>query len=562
MTHDPRATDRLLMSTDHDIAFPILYQHDLEALELRGHVKDVRRDDVLFAEGDRNFCFFVVLEGSIEILEHASGTPHTVTVHGAGEFTGDVDMLTGRAALVTGRMAEDGRVLQLNTAELRRAVDELPELGEIILKAFLMRRTLLLSGGFEGVKIVGSRFSADAHRLRDFATRNAVPFTWIDLEMDEQAEALLRQFGVPPSATPIVIERDGQWMSNPSITDFAHYLGLAAEPAPGHVYDLVIVGAGPAGLAASVYAASEGLDVLTLDAVAAGGQAGTSSRIENYLGFPTGISGAELTRNALLQAQKFGACITVPATVTALRVDGGERAVLLDDNTEVRARCVLVASGVAYRKIDVAGLADFDGAGVYYAATDMEARLCRGEDVVVIGAGNSAGQAIVYLSRYAKHVHVLVRGTDLGASMSRYLVDRVEGIDNVTIYRETTVSGVEGTKYLDTVRATTRDGTEHVFHTTSLFLFTGADPKTAWLSRCLELDSKGFVLTGTQLSPAGTTSDAWRVAGRRPFLLETSLPGIFAAGDVRSGSVKRVASAVGEGAMAVSFVHAHIERPV
>jgi len=289
-------------------------------------------------------------------------------------------MLTGRGALVTGRMAEAGRVLQLNTAELRRAVDELPELGEIILKAFLMRRTLLLSGGFEGVKIVGSRFSADAHRLRDFATRNAVPFTWIDLEMDEQAEALLRQFGVPPSATPIVIERDGQWMSNPSVTDFARYLGLGAEPEPGRVYDIVIVGAGPAGLAASVYAASEGLDVLTLDAVAAGGQAGTSSRIENYLGFPTGISGAELTRNALLQAQKFGACITVPATVAALRVDGGERVVLLDNDTEVRARCVLVASGVAYRKIDVVGLADFDGAGVYYAATDMEARLCRGEE--------------------------------------------------------------------------------------------------------------------------------------------------------------------------------------
>lgn len=549
------------MASDHDIAFPVLGTDDLRALTARSRARAVRRGEVLFAEGDRDFCFFVVLQGEIEIVEHSRGTPFTVAVHRPGEFTGDIDMLTGRAALVTARAAEDGQVLALSTAELRRAVEELPELGETIVKAFLMRRTLLLGAGFEGVKILGSRFSPDAHRLRDFATRNAIPFTWIDLEADEQADALLRQFGVPASATPIVFGGDGSWVSNPSLAEFADCAGLGAVLEPDHVYDFVIVGAGPAGLAASVYAASEGLDVLTVDALAAGGQAGTSARIENYLGFPAGISGAELTRNALLQAQRFGARITVPSTVRSLAIEGGDRVVTLEDGTRLRARCVLVASGVNYRRLDVPGLSDFDGAGIYYAATDMEARLCRGEEVVVVGAGNSAGQAIVYLARYATHVHVMVRRPDLGASMSRYLVDRVEGLENVTIHRGAVVVGYEGDGHLSAVAVRTADGSHRTFPTSSLFLFIGADPNTAWLRGCVDLDRKGFVLTGTGLCPATATSERWRAAGRPPFLLETSLPGVFAAGDVRSGSVKRVASAVGEGAMAVSFVHAHIARP-
>lgn len=549
------------MTPEHEIAFPTLSKRELDVLERHGTIRDVTPGEILFTEGERDLCLFAILEGEVEILEHSRGTPHQVVIHGPGEFTGDIDTLTGRAALVTGQMIKAGRVIQVGNVNLRRAVDELPEMGERIMKAFLMRRTLLLDEGFVGVRIVGSRFSPDAHRLRDFATRNGVPFTWIDLETDQDAEALLRQFDVPVSATPIVIERGGKWVSNPSTAEFARHIGLSATPPPGHVYDLIVVGAGPAGLAASVYAASEGLDVLTLDGVAAGGQAGTSTRIENYLGFPTGISGTDLTRNALLQAQKFGACITVPALATRLHLDGGERIVALNDGTEVRSRCVLVASGVEYRKIQVDRIADFDGAGVYYAATDMEARLCRGEDAVVVGAGNSAGQAIVYLSRYARHVHVLLRGNDLGVSMSRYLVDRVEGIENVTVHRQTQVSGLEGDSHLELVRAKTNDGDALEFKTSSLFLFIGADPKTDWLSGCIELDPKGFVLTGEHLSPATIVSEPWRKIGRKPYFLETSLPGIFAAGDVRSGSVKRVASAVGEGSMSVSFVHAHIARP-
>jgi thioredoxin reductase (NADPH) len=516
---------------------------------------------VLFAEGDRDFCFFVVVDGAVEIVEHSRGTPFTVAVHGPGEFTGDVDMLTGRAALVTARMQQDGAVLTLDAAELRRAVAELPEFGETVVKAFLMRRTLLLGQGFRGIKIIGSRFSPDAHRLRDFATRNAVPFTWIDLEADEQADTLLRQLGVAAAQTPIVIGRDGRWASNPSLADFAHCAGLEAALEPDHVYDLTIVGAGPAGLAAAVYAASEGLDVLTIEALAAGGQAGTSARIENYLGFPAGISGAELTRNALLQAQRFGARITVASTVRALGIDGGDRVLTLDDGTRLRTRCVLVASGVEYRKLDVPGRAEFEGAGVYYAATEMEARLCRDEEAVVVGAGNSAGQAIVYLARYARRVHVVLRGTDLGASMSRYLVDRVEHMDNVTIHRGAVVAECEGDGHLRAVRVRTADGGCRRFETSSLFLFIGADPNTAWLRGCVDLDRKGFVLTGTGLAAAVAEHERWRAVGRGPFLLETSLPGVFAAGDVRSGSTKRVASAVGEGAMAVSFVHTHIARP-
>jgi thioredoxin reductase (NADPH) len=549
------------MANDHEVAFPVLSAEDLAALTARGHPRGVRAGEVLFAEGDRDFCFFVVVEGEVEIVEHSRGTPHQVAVHKAGEFTGDVDMLSGRSALVTAQAATDGRVVELSAGELRRAVDELPELGETIVKAFLMRRNLLLDEGFQGFRIIGSRFSPEAHRLRDFATRNAIPFRFMDLETDEQADAILRQLGIPASATPIVMGGDGEWYSNPSAADIGACMGLVSPMEEGHVYDLVVVGAGPAGLAASVYAASEGLDVLTADALAAGGQAGTSSRIENYLGFPAGISGADLTQNALIQAQRFGARISVPCTVKSLGIDGGERVVTLTDGTRLRTRCVLVASGVSYRKLEIPNFSEFEGAGIYYAATDMEARLCRGEEIVVVGGGNSAGQAIVYLAKYARRVHVLVRKADLGTSMSRYLVDRVEGLENVTIHRGCRVAGLDGNGQLATVHVGNGTPETRKIETKALFLFIGADANTGWLRGCAELDRKGFVLTGTEL-PAGTTdAERWRAAGRAPFLLETSLPGVFAAGDVRSGSAKRVAAAVGEGSMAVSFVHAHIARP-
>jgi thioredoxin reductase (NADPH) len=515
--------------------------------------------DVLFKEGDRGFSFFVVLEGAVEIVEQSRGTPHVVTVHEPGEFTGDVDTLSGRSALVTGRATVAGQVLELTTAALRQAVDALPEVGEIVLKAFLTRRTLLLSDGFEGIKIVGSRFSPDAHRLRDFATRNAIPFTWIDLESDEQAEALLRHFGVPPSATPLVIGREGRYLTNPTVAQLARCAGLEATIDSSEVHDLIVVGAGPAGLAAAVYAASEGLDVLVVERIATGGQAGTSSRIENYLGFPAGISGAELMRNALLQAQKFGARITLPEKVKRLGIEAGVRVITLADGTKIRGKCILVATGVEYRRLDVPRLGEFEGAGVYYAATETETKLCLNEEIVVVGAGNSAGQAIVALSRYARRVHVIARGSDLGKSMSRYLVDRVEGIDNVQIHRGAVVTALEGDGHLQAVCVRDDAGVETRIGTKALFLFIGADPHTDWLSGCVQLDKKGFVLTGATLPLEAVRGDLWRAQGRTPFFLETSLPGVFAAGDVRSGSVKRCASAVGEGAMAVSFIHAYLD---
>jgi thioredoxin reductase (NADPH) len=482
-----------------------------------------------------------------------------VTVHEPGEFTGDVDTLSGRASLVTGRATARGEVLELTAAALRQAVDALPEIGEIVLKAFLTRRTLLLSDGFEGIKIIGSRFSPDAHRLRDFATRNAIPFTWIDLESDEQAETLLRQFGVPPSATPVVIGREGRYLANPTVAQLAHCAGLEATIDPSELLDLIVVGAGPAGLAAAVYAASEGLDVLVIERIAAGGQAGTSSRIENYLGFPMGVSGPELMRNALLQAQKFGARITVPGTVQRLGIDAGVRVITLADGTKIRGKSILVATGVEYRRLDVPRLSEFEGAGVYYAATDTETKLCRNEDIVVVGTGNSAGQAIVALSRYARRVHIIARSRDLGKSMSRYLVDRVEQIDNVQIHRGAVVTALEGDGHLQAVRIRDDSGVETRINTPALFLFIGADPHTEWLSGCVQLDKKGFVLTGANVPLDAVRGDLWRAQGRTPLFLETSLPGVFAAGDVRSGSVKRCASAVGEGAMAVSFIHASFE---
>ncbi len=425
-----------------------------------------------------------------------------------------------------------------------------------------MRRTLMLESGFQGIKIVGSRFSPEAHRLRDFATRNQIPFTWVDVESDERSEAFLQSFGITAAETPVVIGANCGMMRRPTVDALAKSFGLEADLVPDEIYDLAVVGAGPAGLAASVYAASEGLKVITFDANAAGGQAGTSSRIENYLGFPTGISGGDLTRNALIQAQRFGARVSVPDHVVGLRLEGGHRVLALSTGVEVQARCVLVASGVEYRRLDIPGYIDFEGAGIYYAATEMEARLCRGESIIIVGGGNSAGQAAVYLSRFAREVHIVIRGDDLNKSMSRYLVERVECIHNVKVHRVCEIAEATGDTHLRTVRLRYGDRPDADIPTSALFMFIGAAPFTSWLRGCVHLDPKGFVVTGDGIPRDVVTTDAWKVANRTPWPLETSLPGVFAAGDARSGSVKRVASAVGEGSMVVSLVHAHIGAPV
>lgn len=547
------------MRSDHDIAFPKLTGAQVDALRPRGRVRRVGAGEVLWNEGDRGFNFFVVLSGELEIIDPTGDQPRRVTVHLPGEFTGDVDSLTGRVSLVQARMLVPGEVLELHPDDLRRVVAELPEISELLLRAFLMRRRLLLGQGFRGIQIIGSRYSPEAHHLREFCSRNDIAYTWIDLEQDPHAEELLCRFGVGPEQTPIVIGRGGQWVSNPTPAELARYMGLDVRIAEGEVFDLVVVGAGPAGLAASVYASSEGLRVLTVEGEGVGGQAGTASRIENYLGFPAGIGGADLARNAQLQAQKFGARISVPQNAVGLSQEGGLRIVTLEDGTRITTRCVLVASGAEYRTLDLPRLRELEDAGVYYAATEMEARLCTGEEVVLVGGGNSAGQGAMYLSRHASTVHVVIRGNDLRRSMSRYLVDRIGKTPNIRVHRHYVVDAVQGDETVRGVRLRSLNGGGPVdIATRALFLFIGARPRTDWLDGCVQLDRSGFVLTGESLPAASHHGEVWRKAGRAPFFLETSLPGVFAAGDVRAGSVKRVASAVGEGSMAVTFVHAHI----
>ncbi|HEX5871170.1 MAG TPA: FAD-dependent oxidoreductase, partial [Longimicrobium sp.] len=525
------------MRSDEDIAFPKLTSEQIDALRPRGHVRRVEAGEVLWKEGDRGFGFFVVLDGEMEIIDTTGDTPRQVTVHQPGAFSGDVDMLTGRASLISSRMLTAGQVLELDSAALRRVIGELPEISEVLLRAFLMRRRLLLGAGFRGIQIIGSRFSPDAHHLREFCSRNDIAYTWIDVEDDPHAEELLCQFHVGVEQTPVVIGRGGELLTSPSVSDLAHYMGLDARVADGEVFDLIVVGAGPAGLAASVYASSEGLRVLTVEGMAVGGQAGTSSRIENYLGFPTGISGADLARNAQLQAQKFGARISVPQNAVRLGLEGGLRVVTLDDGARVTARCVLVASGAEYRTLEIEGLRELEGNGVYYAATEMEARLCSDTDVVIVGGGNSAGQAAMYLSRYARTVHICIRGRDLGHSMSRYLVDRIDKAGNIQVHKGHVVSSVEGGETLRGVRLRCLEKGEEVdIPSRALFLFIGALPRTNWLAGCVQLDRRGFVLTGESLAPETRDEQTWKNAGRAPLFLETSLPGVFAAGDVRAGS--------------------------
>lgn len=549
--------------SDEHVAFPKLSDEQIEQLAPHGEAEDTQEGQVLFREGDQGFDFFLVLEGTVEITERSGGDQARVTLHEAGEFTGDVDMLTGRASLVTATVREAGRVLRLPADRIQDLIARRPELSDVILEAFLMRRTLLLEGGFTGLQIVGSRFSADATRLKEFASRNHLPYTWLDLEADEGAEALLNRFDVAPEETPVVIARGEGLLRNPSNAELASCMGLSRSAGPDATYDLVVVGAGPAGLAASVYGASEGFRVLTLEAEAMGGQAGSSSRIENYLGFPSGLSGEELAGRARLQAEKFGARLTVPCKAVGLRQDNGYYAVEIAGGDEAVGRSILVATGAKYRKLPLERLEDFEGTGVYYAATRMEARLCESEDVAVVGGGNSAGQAAMFLSEAARRVYVMIRGDDLSKSMSRYLVSRIEAKENIEVLTRTEVKQLLGDAGgpLEAIQAENNEtGEERRLDLRALFVFIGATPHTGWLEGNIALGEDGFLLTGDALPQPVLAEDGWAGAGRDPNLLETSVPGVFAAGDVRRGSIKRVASAVGEGSMAVKFVHQHLSR--
>jgi thioredoxin reductase (NADPH) len=542
----------------HSIAFPTLDEAQIARLSncTTGVTRFFDNGQTLFAVGDRDLKFFVVKSGEVEIIDHSGDKPKQVTVHCKGEFTGDVSHLTGAPAIVSAVARGRCEVIEVSGQALRRVLNLCPDLSDIILQAFIARRQLLRqSPDFTGLRVIGSRYSADTFRVRDFLAKNRVLFTWVDVENDPQVDRLLKQFGVTEADTPVVACGHRLMLRNPSNRQLADTIGIR-QPLEQAVYDLAIVGAGPAGLAAAVYGASEGLHTVVLEQFAPGGQAGSSMRIENYLGFPTGLTGRELAGRAVLQANKFGAHLSVSSPVIRLDLEKAYSVLRLDGGETLTAKCLLIASGAEYRRLGVEGCERYEGTGVYYAATPNEAQLCRNTQVVLVGAGNSAGQAAVFLAQHADKVLLIIRGDDLYKSMSSYLAHRIEQTANIELLCNTTIQQMRGDGHLATVEVVNNEtGAQRTIETPAVFSFIGAMPRTDWLPAEIERDTRGFVQTG----PALAKSPHW-TARRQPFLLETSRPGVFAAGDVRSGSVKRVASAVGEGAMAVQFVHEYLKE--
>ena len=532
-------------------AFPVLDPSELAIFAAVGTRRHVVAGDYLYHEGDPHYDFWIVLSGAVEVVVDDADDQVIVTPR-AGQFLGELNLLTGVRAFVSARVAEPGEVLAVPPDRLRRVIATEPELGDKILAAFMARRAAFLAGAAVFIRVVGSRFSPETMHIREFLTRTRLPHEWLDPDADSQVDDIVRAFSLEPSDLPVVIAT-GEVLRRPTPGDLASYLGLTLENLPDRSFDLVIVGGGPAGLAAAVYGASEGLHTLGVDMIAPGGQAGTSSRIENYFGFTTGISGAELTQRGLVQAEKFGAKLSAPCTAIALREESGHFTVELSDGTVVAARAVIAATGAKYRRLPVDRLQEFEANSVYYAATELEARQCAGSPVMVVGGGNSAGQAAVFLADKGSAVTLVIRAADLNAHMSRYLVDRLVRHRRIAVITSTNVVGLEGAGALQAVRVDGPDGEIRV-RAAALFSFIGADPESSWLRGCAALDDRDFVLTDRALTDE-QLGDAWSALGRRPLPFETSRPGLFAVGDVRSGSTKRVAAAVGEGSAAVSAVH-------
>jgi len=535
--------------------FPTLTPEQMARIAAHGRRRPIRRGEVLVEAGDPVVPFFVITHGQVEILRPSGATEALVVSHGPGQFTGEVNMLSGRRALVRARVSEAGEVIELDRAQLLALVQTDSELSEILMRAFILRRVELIAHGLGDVVLIGSSYCSGTLRVKEFLTRNGHPYSYIDLDRDADVQNLLDRFEVAARDVPVLVCRGDVVLRRPSNQQIADCLGFNEAIDSAQVRDLIILGAGPAGLAAAVYAASEGLDVLMLETSSPGGQAGSSSKIENYLGFPTGISGQALAGRAYAQAQKFGAQLIIAKGARKLLCDRQPYAIELDDGQRVPARTIIIATGAAYRKPSLENLSRFEGAGVYYGATFMEAQLCVGEEVVVVGGGNSAGQAAVFLAQTAKRVHMLVRSSGLAESMSRYLIRRIEEHPGIDLRAQTEIVALEGGNHLERVRWQDRQsGSIEAHGVRHVFVMAGAAPSTRWLDGCVALDAKGFIKTGADLSQDELTAARWPLA-RAPHLLETSLPGVFAVGDVRGGSIKRVASAVGEGSIAVAFVH-------
>jgi len=533
---------------------PILTESQLERVRVFTKPRQVAAGVVLYNPNDDTPPVYVVIEGKIRIVSLAGGVEDTVTTYGAGQFSGELLMIAGRRSIYRCQAVEASRLLELSAENLRTLISKDAELSDIFMKTFLARRLSMSSHGRTNVLILGSRYSAQTLALREFLTRDGHPFAYVDLDTDSSSQELLDRFGVCSDDVPIVVCNGAQVLRNPSTRDVAQALGFNSNIDGSQVRDIVIVGAGPAGLAAAVYAASEGLDVLVIERAAPGGQAGSSSRIENYLGFPMGLSGQELANSAIAQSEKFGAKIMVARSVEGLNCDERPYQISLDDGQQIAARSIVLATGAAYNQPALADIDRFTGRGIYYNATFMEGQLCSGDPVIVIGGGNSAGQAAVFLAQNTKGVRMLVRSAGLAATMSRYLVRRIEENPLIQVHFDSELVRLSGDDHLEEVswcdKTTGEVTTQSVRH---VFVMTGASPKTEWLVGCLSLDPRGFVLTGTDLDDV-LPPQPWPLA-RRPYMLETSLPGVFAVGDARAGNVKRVAAAVGEGSIVVHMVH-------
>ena len=534
--------------------FPTLTPVQVERIAAHGRVRSIQAGEVLVEPGQQIVPFFVVRTGQIEIVRPSGTTETLVVVYGPAQFTGEFNMLSGRPAMLRVRARESGEVIELSRERLLALVQTDNELSELIMRAFILRRVELIAHGLGDVVLVGSNYCAGTLRVKEFLTRNGHPYSYIDLDRDADVQDLLDRFHITPTDVPVVICRGEVVLRNPTNRQIANCLGFNEAIDQAHIHDVVIVGAGPAGLAAAVYGASEGLDVLVLETNAPGGQAGSSSKIENYLGFPTGISGQALAGRAYTQAQKFGAHVMIAQRASSLVCDHMPYGVKLDGNLSVLARTVIIATGAAYQKPVIDNLSRFENVGVYYGATFMEAQLCRGEEVIVVGGGNSAGQAAVFLAQTAKRVHMLVRTGGLAESMSRYLIRRIEESPRIVLRTKAEIVALEGINHLERVRWRDESGNIESHDIRHVFLMTGAVPATCWLDGCVALDGKNFIKTGPDLSEADLAAARWPLP-RAPYLLEASLPGVFAVGDVRSGNIKRVASAVGEGSIAISFVH-------
>jgi thioredoxin reductase (NADPH) len=537
------------------LLFPALSVEQIDRVAAHGRVRPLEEGETLVEPGADAVPFFVLRSGRVQVLRLTHAGEQVVVTHGPGAFTGEANGLLGRPPMTRMRVVEAGEGVELTREQMLSLVQNDTEIGDIVMRAYIYRRMELVDKGLGDVLVLGSAHCAGTLRVKEFLTRNGHPFTYIDLDTDKDAESLLQHFQVSSADVPVVICRDEKPLRNASNQAIANCLGFNAGIDRAHLRDVVVVGGGPAGLAAAVYGASEGLDVLVVESNVPGGQAGSSSRIENYLGFPLGISGQELADRALTQAQKFGAQIMVAKGAVSLHCATLPYQVRLDDGPAIPTRTVILATGAEYRHPPIENLMRFQNAGVYYSATAMEAQLCGGEDVIVVGGANSAGQAAVFLSGTARRVHVLVRGAGLASTMSRYLIRRIDDSGHIELHANTELVSLDGGTHLERVtwrrNLTGEIETREIRH---VFMMTGAVPNTSWVRGCLALDDKGFVKTGVALSPADLAAASWP-RSRSPHVLETTLPGVFAVGDVRSGSMKRVASAVGEGSTAISLVH-------